>query len=76
MRSRASARRASASAFASSALHVLELALELDDPRDTGEVDALFLRQLLDEPQPLDVGLRVQPRVARRALRRHERLRS
>jgi hypothetical protein len=47
----------------------LQIALQLQDAHDASQVDALGLRQLLDEPQPLDVCFRVQPRVSSRALR-------
>src|SRR5205823_6162507 len=40
-----------------------------------GEVQAELRRQPLDDPQPLDVGLGVEPGAAGRALRPHEALR-
>ena len=52
-----------------------QLVLEPQDELDAGEVEAELRRQPLDDPQPLDVGLRVEARAAGRALRPDEPLR-
>src|SRR4051794_30100842 len=51
------------------AAHPLDLLLELEDLLDAGEIHAELGRELLDAPQPVDVLLRVEARVLRRALR-------
>ena len=50
----------------------LVLLLELEHPLDPGQVHAELAGELLDPPQPLDVLGRVEARVLRRALGRHE----
>ena len=52
-----------------------ELVLEAQHVLDAGEVEPELRRQLLDQPQPLDVVLGVEPRAARRARGRDEALR-
>src|SRR5919199_1373041 len=46
----------------------LELLLEREHALDAGEVQPELVRHLLDAPQAVDVGLRVQARAPRRAL--------
>ena len=48
---------------------LLELVLEAEHELDAGEVEAEVGRQLLDQLEPLDVGVRVEARVAGGALR-------
>ena len=55
--------------------HPPQLVLEPQHVLDAREVEPELRRQLLDQPQPLDVGLGVEPRAARRARRAHEALR-
>src|SRR5919205_2583986 len=50
----------------------LDLVAEREDGLDAGEVEPELGREPLDEPQPLEVALRVEPRVPRRALRPDE----
>ncbi len=50
----------------------VQLVLEQEHALDTREVEAELARQPLDQAQPLDVGVGVEPRVAGRALRAHE----
>jgi len=52
-----------------------QLVFELQHELDAREIEAELRRQPLDDAQPLDVGLRVEARPARRALRPHETLR-
>jgi len=49
--------------------------LEPEHVLDAGEIEAELRRQPLDQPQALDVGVRVEPRAARRAPGAHETLR-
>src|SRR6476659_975660 len=49
--------------------HALHLVLQLHHLLHSREVQAEVVRQLLDQPQPLDVRLGIQPRVSCRALR-------
>jgi hypothetical protein len=42
----------------------LEFALQLYDSDHAREIHAFFLRELLNETQTVDIGLRVQPRIA------------
>ena len=51
----------------------VDLGAKLDDALDARQVDP-FVGELLDREQPVDVGLRVPPRVARRAARAHQAL--
>src|SRR3954451_13856446 len=53
-------------------VHAAKLVLEPEDVLDAGEVEPELARQPLDQTQPLEVRLRVQPRVAGSALRAHE----
>ncbi len=48
------------------ALHALQLVLEPEHVLDAGEVEPELGRQPLDQSQPLEVGLGVEARVARR----------
>ena len=50
-------------------MRLVELGLEREHALDAGEVQPDLGRHLLDAPQPLDVGLGVQPRALRRAAR-------
>src|SRR5919206_1417817 len=50
----------------------LDLVAEREDGLDAGEVEPELGREPLDEPQPLEVALRIEPRVPRRAPRPHE----
>src|SRR5262249_2422208 len=54
------------------ASHPQQLVLEVQDLLDAGEVEPDLGRQPLDQPQPLDVELRVEPRVAGGPLRPDE----
>ena len=55
-------------------VRLAQLVLEPQHELDAGEVQPELRRQALDDPQPLDVGLAVEPRAAGRALRAHEAL--
>src|SRR5581483_754627 len=55
-------------------VHAIELVLQVHHAFDPCEVEAGFGRELLDQAQPVDVGVGVQARVAGRALRAHEAL--
>ena len=55
-------------------VRLAQLVLEPQHELDAGEVEADLGRQALDDAQPLDVGLAVEARAARRALRAHETL--
>ena len=54
------------------AAHALQLVLHREHALDAGEVQSELRRQSLDQPQPLDIPVGVQARVARRALRANE----
>src|SRR3712207_7124992 len=47
-------------------VHPVQLVLEAEHVLDAGEVQPELVRQALDQPQPLDVTLGVEPRVPRR----------
>src|SRR5215210_3348766 len=49
--------------------HVHELVLQAQHMLDAGEIQPELVRQALDQPQPVEVGLGVQARVPRGALR-------
>src|SRR2546430_11812644 len=51
------------------AAHVLHLVLQLQHLLHTGEVEAELVRQLLDQPQALEIQLGVEARVPLRPLR-------
>src|SRR5581483_8468383 len=55
--------------------HLRQLVLERDHPRDAREVEAELRRQPLDQPQPVEVVLGVEPRPAGRPARADEPLR-
>ena len=52
-------------------LALIQPALQIKDARDTGEVDALT-RQLVDQVEPIDIGLGVHARVATGSPRRDQ----
>src|SRR4051812_21164201 len=52
--------------------HAQQLVLHVQHALDAGEVEAELRRQPLDQPQPLDVAVGVEPRVAGGALRVQE----
>ena len=54
-------------------LALIQPALQIKDARDAGEVDALA-RQLVDQIEPIDIGLGVHARVATSASRRDQTL--
>src|SRR5436309_4095297 len=51
------------------ATHALDLVLQLQHLLHAGQVQAELVRQLLDEAEPVQIGLGIQSRVARRSLR-------
>jgi hypothetical protein len=53
------------------ATHAQQLVLEHEHALDAGEVEPELGRQPLDEPQPLDVRVGVEPRVPGGALGPH-----
>jgi hypothetical protein len=55
-------------------LQPIDLILEPEHGLDAGEVEPELGSQLLDQPQPLEVDVRVETRVAARPLRAHESL--
>ena len=54
-------------------LALIQPALQIKDARDAGEVDALA-RQLVDQVEPIDIGLGVHARGATSASRRDQTL--
>src|SRR5262249_1198870 len=52
--------------------HALQLVLHEEDALDAREIQPELGRQPLDQPQPLDIRVRVETRVAGSALRRDE----
>src|SRR5512138_3121178 len=53
----------------------VELVLQPQDLLDPCQVESELGREALDEAEPIHVGVRVEPRAARRAARAHEALR-
>src|SRR5919109_131407 len=54
--------------------HVLQLVFETQHLLDAGEIESQLVRQLLDQAQPLQIAIRVQPRVPLRPPRADETL--